>query len=487
MNILEKSRNVWERVYAVSYAQSLLEWDSETYMPEGAAKERGEVSAVLASIIQEEVLSQKVRSLLKEAEGGDDLYARGIARVLRRKLHYYDSLPPELIREMERVTNEAKVVWRNAKKKGDFKMFAPYLEKIVELSREKAEKLGYEGSPYNALLDLYEEGLTVDDVERMFSDLVPFLKRKVRELSGNWPSEHPLEEKEYDKEKMERLNHLVLDLLGFDRNYMRLDVSAHPFTVEMGLYDVRITTWYHGKDFRRSLMATVHEFGHALYERQVDPELRGTPVAGGVSLGIHESQSRFWENIIGRSRAFSDILAPLVREVLGIEVDGEELFRYLNIVRPSLIRVEADEVTYNLHIYLRFNIERSLIEGDLEVGEVPSVWNELMEELLGITPPDDSKGALQDIHWSIGSIGYFPTYSIGTLLAAQIKELIERDMGSLEDVIREKDFSRVREWLREKIHRWGSLYSPKELLSESLGITFSSEPFMRYIEEKYRW
>ncbi len=483
---MEELLKEYEKVWAIGYSLALMGWDSETYMPEGSARERGEASAALVALKQSILTSEKFLDLVERAEeeASDDV-ERGIVRVLRRALKYYTRIPVELLREEERVTNEAKIAWRKAKKRADFGTFRPYLERIVEIKREEAEHLGYENHPYDALLDLYEEGFTVKDADRLFSGLKPLTKELERILSSGWPQEHPLEETPYDAVRMRELNERILDILGFEREYQRLDTSAHPFTEGIGLYDVRITTWYHGKDFRRSLLATVHEFGHSLYERGCDPSLWKTPVCGGVSLGVHESQSRFWENYIARSRAFSSLVAPLVREYLNLDASPDDIFTYFNLVRPSTIRVEADEVTYNFHIMLRYELEKGLIEGSIEVKELPQAWNEKMEEYLGITPPNDAEGVLQDIHWSLGAMGYFPTYSIGTVLAVQIGRKMEEDLD-LPSLVSEGKFSPIREWLREKIHRWGSVYPPKELVRRALGEDLDPKAFVDYVKVKYR-
>ncbi len=483
---MEELLKEYEKVWAIGYSLALMGWDSETYMPEGSARERGEASAALVALKQSILTSEKFLDFVERAneEASNDV-ERGIVRVLRRALKYYTRVPVELLREEERVTNEAKIAWRKAKKRADFNAFRPYLERIVEIKREEAEHLGYENHPYDALLDLYEEGFTVKDADQLFSGLKPLTKELERILSSGWPQEHPLEEAPYDAVRMRELNERVLGILGFEREYQRLDASAHPFTEGIGLYDVRITTWYHGKDFRRSLLATVHEFGHSLYERGCDPSLWKTPVCGGVSLGVHESQSRFWENYIARSRAFSSLITPLVKEYLGLDVSPDDVFTYFNLVRPSTIRVEADEVTYNFHIMLRYELEKGLIEGSLEVKELPQAWNEKMEEYLGITPPNDAEGVLQDIHWSLGAMGYFPTYSIGTVLAVQIGRKMEEDLD-LPSLVSEGNFSPIREWLREKIHRWGSVYPPKELVRRALGEDLDPKAFVDYVKVKYR-
>lgn len=487
-DILKKYRVIW----AIGHASALLGWDLEVCMPPAGVKERSAASAELGVLSQKLLLDPEFVSLVEkasEAELAND-YERGLVRVLKREIDKMKKIPPELLHELIKTTSEAQVVWREAKQKSDFSMFKPYLEKIVELEREIAEKLGYEDHPYDALLDIYEEGVRVRDLDPVFQQLESELRKIIEKVlsEGRFPQWHPLEDLTYRKEDLKELNLATLKMLGYPLNERaRLDESAHPFTQSIGINDVRITTRYEGKDFKRSYLAVIHEFGHALYELQINERLAMTPLASGVSLGIHESQSRFWENIIGRSKAFVTTVYSMIEKYLPF-VSGygpDEVFLYFNVVRPSLIRVEADEVTYNMHIVLRYRLEKSLIEGSINVSDLPSAWNELMEKLLGVRPKNDAEGVLQDIHWSMGSIGYFPTYTLGTLAAAQIAETAEKELGSLEELIKEKEFGRLREWLREKIHKWGATYPPKELLRRAVGSGYRAEPFIKYIKSKY--
>ena len=498
--VVKKLLEAYRPVWALGHALALLGWDHEVYMPRRGEEERSTAVAELSVLSRKLLLSREVKLLLEAVEARSDVlndYERGVARVLRRSIDKIEKIPEELVYRKAMVTSKAFNAWREAKQKADFSIFKPYLEEIVEIARKEAEYLGYEGHPYNALLDLYEEGLTVDDVDNMFNVIIPASKEvlsKVQE-QGYYPSEHPLEKAEYDRAAMEKANKRVLDLLGFPWDRGRMDVSPHPFTVNMGINDVRITTWYPVvdgavRDFKRSLYAVIHEFGHALYELQVDERLMFTPIAGGVSLGVHESQSRFWENIVGRSMSFVRLVKPVLDETIGItrSLSEEDLYKYFNIVRPSLIRVEADEVTYNFHIYIRYQIEKRLIEGSLRVDELPEVWNSMYEELLGVRPRNDAEGVLQDVHWSHGSIGYFPTYSIGNVLSAQIKSALEREKGaSIEEIIAkgEEGISEIRSWLREKIHRYGSTYPPKTLVEKATGEPMNPEHFVRYLRAKY--
>ena len=482
--ILDHYRVVW----ALGHAQSVMGWDSETYMPEEGIKGRAVARAEIAQLIQRFMLDEKFVKLIERAEEEKDLtdVERGIIRTLKRDLKFYQRVPPEVVRELAKVTSEAFVAWREAKEKAKFNIFAPYLEKIVELTRVVAEKLGYEEHPYDALLDLYEEGLTSRDVEAIFSVLEPGIKTLLSRLeSRGWPKRHPLEEVQYERQKVEAAIMEVLELLGYPKGRFRIDVSPHPFTVGITPpFDVRITVRYRGVDFKEPLFSALHEYGHALYELNIDESLAMTPVGTGVSLGIHESQSRFMENVIGRSREFVAKISAILRKHLDFlaKYTDDDLFYYFNVVRPSLIRTEADEVTYNLHILLRYKLERLMIAGEVKVSQLPELWNEEMERLLGVRPRNDAEGVLQDVHWSHGSIGYFPTYTLGNVVAA----MIYYKHGKIRELVAEGNFAAVKEYLREKIHRWGSIYPPKELLLRSFGETYNAQYLIKYLDEKYR-
>ncbi|MGC8558567.1 MAG: carboxypeptidase M32, partial [Nitrososphaeria archaeon] len=403
----------YRKIWAVTHCISLMGWDSETYMPREGVRERSVASAEMSTLYQELLLSEEFVSLVERASNINDLnpYEAGTIRVLKREITKMKRLPPELIYELEKITSEAFQVWKVLREEDRFDPFVPYLKKILELNRKMADKLGYDENPYDALLDLSEEGLHTRDVKSVFDNLSPALKGILVKVNseGYFNQRHALEDKKYDETGMKMVNDMVLELLQYPKNRARIDVSPHPFTIGFGLNDVRITTRYEGYDFKRSLFSTIHEFGHATYELQIDNDLDMTPIGTGVSLGIHEGQSRFWENVVGRSPAFAGLIKPLLDSKLKITTNysSEELYRYFASVRPSLIRTEADEVTYNLHIALRFNLELKLINGELSVEELPQAWAEESESLLGVKPKNYANGVLQDVHWSHGSFGYF--------------------------------------------------------------------------------
>ncbi len=486
--ILEK----YKTISALSSLSALAGWDLNTYMPPKAGEDRGFILGKVEVLTKKLLLDKEFLSLLKKAEKIKNLndYERGVIRVLQRRINILKKLPDQFIEEFNQVTNTAQVVWRKAKENNDFKSFQPYLEKIVNLVKKQADYLGYKTHPYDALIDLYEEGWTTQDFETFFNSIKGELKSIFEKIksSKDYLVRHPLENEKYRKEDMEKVNYEVLKILNFDPSRSRLDIAPHPFEESISLNDVRITTWYHPKDFARSLTAVIHEFGHSLYELNIDPELQFTPLQHGVSYAFHESQSRFWENMIGRTPTFLRKIFPILKKYLPFikKYKFEDVVCYFNLVRPSLIRVEADEVTYHFHIMLRFQIEKGLLENSLKVKELPEYWNETMKNYLGIEPKNYHEGVLQDIHWSTGAIGYFPTYSLGTFLSGLWLKKIEGELGRLESVLYQRDgILKIQNWLRKNIHQYGSSYSPKELILKVYKKEFSPEPFLNYLRNKY--
>jgi carboxypeptidase Taq len=483
-DILKKYRQVW----ALNHSMAVMGWDTETHMPEGGATPRGIASGQLAMMVQKS--SVELDGMVRKAEKARDLddMEKGVVRVLRRSLDFFLKIPPEMVDEIQRVTTEATVVWRTARKKSDFKLFRPHLEKIVKLERKVAEKLGYEKHPYNALLDMFEEGFTVCDADAVYSRLIPASKKLVDKVmaAGVYPAKHPLEDAKYETEPMEKVNQGVLSMLKMPEDRFRMDVSTHPFTIRIASDDVRITTRYEGVNFKGSLFAAIHEAGHALYELGVDEKLAYTPLGDGASFGMHESQSRFLENMVGRSREFSKLLDPTLRKNLTF-VDGyddEQLYRYFNTVKKSFIRVEADELNYNFHTALRYEIEKKAIAGDVEVSELPSLWNDTFEEYLGMRPKNDAEGVLQDVHWSGGSFGYFATYTLGNVVAGMIWHKM-KDGELVRGALQRGDIMEVRNWLRNNIHRYGATYSPKALQMKVFGEAYNPDRLLQYLNEKY--
>jgi len=484
MDITEKYKPLW----ALDSVSALLEWDMETYMPLGSSAQRG-FALAQTQLIKQERMAQLVELAQKaERSSGLNDYEKGFVRVLRHDLDYYLKVPPKLLEDILRTGTEGTVVWREARKKSDFSMFEPYLEKMVSLKREEAEKLGYEGHPYNALMDRFEEGITTNDVDKIFTPLAPALKEILDKVlsAGKFPRTHPLEDMSYEENAMKRVNEDVLKLLQMPEKTFRMDVSTHPFTTSMSIEDVRITTRYERKDFKASLYSTVHESGHAIYDLQIDPSLDYSPLSRETSLGVHESQSRFWENFIGRSREFIKLVYPSLKSNLSFvaRYNEDQVYRYVNSVKPSLIRVEADELTYNFHIMRRYELEKKLIGGEIKVSEAPSLWKDMMEKYVGVRPKTDAEGILQDVHWSGGMIGYFATYSLGNIIAGMIHNRIRKDMD-LKATVAKGEFGKVKDWLKEKIHRHGAIYSPKELQRRLFDEQYNPQGLINYLQEKY--
>ncbi len=490
--VINQILDAYKPIWSIKHATALMEWDFETYMPRKGTEERGVADSQLHLLYKERLLSKDFVDLVESAkkqEGLDNL-ERGVIRMLDRKITKETKIPKELTEaeSLERI--EGNMVWRQARAKSDFKLYEPHLEKMVEIKKQIADKIGYEKHPYDALLDTFEEDLTVADLDRVFDVLTPRIQRILKKLvdSGSpFCNESSLGRQEYDIQQVDALNREILTLMQFDMERFRMDISTHPFTQSMSLNDVRITTRYEGTDFKRSISSTIHEGGHALYDLQCDQSLSATPVEGGSSLAIHESQSRFWENIVGRSRPFVQLVSPLIRKHVSFadQASDDELYLYFNTVKPDYIRVDADEVTYNLHIAIRYEIEKKIIEDKLAVSEIPEFWNDRMEQLLGVRPARDSQGALQDTHWSSGLFGYFPTYTLGNLVSAMIASKMRQDLTDYQENIRKGDFKPIREWLRLKIHQYGSVYAPKTLLQNIFNEGYNPDYFIKYIEDKY--
>ena len=490
--IMNQILDAYKPMWSLKHAISLMGWDFETYMPREGTEERGVADSQLRMLHKDLLLSKEFVNLVEAAKKLENLTdeEKGIVRVLDREITKQIKIPKAVTEaeSLERISGN--MVWREAREKSVFKMYEPHLEKMIDIKKQIAENLGYEKHPYDALLDIFEEDLTVHELDKIFGVLTPRIQKILKKLlDSNSPfcNESKLVQSKYDIQKVDHLNHDILTLLQYDMKRFRMDISTHPFTDTISLNDVRITTRYEGNDFKKSISSTIHEAGHALYDLQCDPSLSVTPVEGGSSLGIHESQSRFWENIVGRSLPFVQLIAPLIRKQLSFanQVTDDELYLYFNNVKSDYIRVDADEVTYNLHIAIRYEIEKKIFGDELRVSEIPEFWNDRMEQLLGVRPTKDSQGVLQDTHWSSGLFGYFPTYTLGNLVSASIASKMRKDIGCYEDDIKNGNFESIQNWLKLKIHQYGSIHSPKVLLSNTLNEGYNPDYFVKYIEAKY--
>jgi carboxypeptidase Taq len=490
-------KEISHHAYILSGIHQLLDWDQETYMPIGAAPIRAVQLKTLAGIIHAEKtskkLSQALDKLIDLSTGkvrASELSPRQQAALhaWRRDYLQEKSLPKSFVEEFAKLCSHSMTIWREAKKKNDFALFAPYLKKIIEMSRKKADYLGYDEHPYDALLDQYEPGISVSKLDLLFSKLKPFLVNLVKKIGSGVSIDDTCLYGSFSHLKQLKFAKTLLHAMGYDEQHGRLDLSAHPFSSSSHPTDTRITTRFHPRSLMSCISVVLHEAGHALYERGLPVEEFGTPLGSAISLGMHESQSRWWETLIGQSRPFWSWGLPLLKKQFKGKFDKvslEQFYRALNKVQPSLIRVDADEVTYNLHIILRFEIERMLIEGSLSYKEVPEVWKAKMQQLLGICPQTDAEGCLQDVHWSMGGFGYFPSYTLGNLYAAQFFTQFAQDHPDWQERVSSGQLLFIKDWLHQHIHRYGRQYQSAELLKKITGRQFSPQPFMNYLTDKY--
>lgn len=468
---------------------ALLDWDQETGMPTAGVEARAEQSALIAGIAHERLVSDETRTLLDRASA-DGFEGETNLRETRRTYERNAKLPTALVKEIAHTQSLAKDAWVKARKESNFPAFAPLFTRMVELKRRVADHIGYTTEAYDALMDEFEPGASAQDIERLFKDLRGKIVGLLQRLaSAPRKPDQSILSRHYPRAPQEQFSRKAAEWLNFSFDAGRADVSVHPFCTSVGgPGDVRITTRYDEHWLPAAFYGTLHEVGHALYEQGLPNDHRFTPMAEAVSMGIHESQSLMWENMVGRSRPFINHHFPALRaafpEALG-NVNIDDFYGAINTVTPSFIRVEADELTYNLHIILRFRIERSLLRGEMQVADVPKAWNEGMRELLGITPPNDAVGCLQDIHWSMGAIGYFPTYALGKLYAAQFFEQARKAVPDLDGHIGRNNHRPLLDWLRQNIHRHGRRYRAHELVKVVTGQPLTIEPFIRYASEKF--
>jgi carboxypeptidase Taq len=480
-------------VVDLKYAQALLAWDQETYMPPGGAAGRGYQVGTLAKIAHEKFTSDEVGQLLDDLDplasqlpsDSDDAC---LIKITRREYQKSKRVPSAWVEENTRVTSNAYSIWEKAKAASDFVLFQPELEKIVSLCRQYASFFQPYRHVYDPLLDNYEPGLKTAEVQTIFNALRPQQVDLLQAIAEKTGPDNSFLSIDYPEKTQLDFGKEVIARFGFDWQRGRQDLSVHPFTSAFNTGDVRITTRVNPQQLKTAIFGSMHEAGHAMYEQGIDPSLERTPLAGGVSMAIHESQSRLWENLVGRSRPFWSYFYPRLQQLFPGQLGNISLdtfYRGINRVEPGLIRVEADEATYNLHIMLRLELEIALIESSLDVKNLPEAWNSRMKNYLGLTPPDHARGVLQDVHWSLGSFGYFSTYALGNLVSVQIWEAIHKDLPTLGKSISAGDFRPLLDWLREKIHRHGSKFEPKDLIRRVTGTEITPEPYLRYLITKY--
>jgi carboxypeptidase Taq len=490
---IEDLRTRLGEIHDLSRAASLLAWDERTMMPAGGAEARAETLATLARVRHEMFTDDEIGRLIDElrpqadAPPGESIDA-DLVRVVARDWEKARRVPSDLRAELARASSIAENAWVEAKAKSDFAMLLPHLERNVELTRQYADCYdGFPGfsHPYDPLLDEYEPEMTTEQVRGVLAELREGLVPLVREATENGAAEaeDPFRG-EFPAEAQSELIGELISELPFPEEAWRLDPTEHPFAISIGRGDVRLTTRYDEGNLAMALFSALHEAGHGLYESGVDRELRRTPLSKPRSLGLHESQSRLWENWVARSGPYLERLLPRLRERFPgsfEDVDAAELHRAANHIERSLIRIEADEVTYNLHILIRFELELEIFEGGLELTELPEAWNARYRDYLGLEVPDDAHGVLQDVHWAGGAFGYFPTYSLGNVIAGQLWAAAESDLGDLGARIGEGDLASLGEWLRERVHRYGRRLSPAEILERAGCGALTVEPLLEHL------
>jgi carboxypeptidase Taq len=483
VSALESLKSILGELADLGHAEAIADWDSRTFMPPGGAEARANVVGTLARISHERFVSDEVGGLLTELDGLEDEADAALVRLVRREWERARRVPGELAAELAHSAGVAVAAWDRAKAASDFASFRPHLERQLELKLRYIDCFPEIETPYDVLLDEYEEGMTTADVQRVFDRLkevlVPLIASRA---DGGEPLRGP-----FPVDRQQEASRLVLAAFGYDPASWRIDETPHPFASKPGLGDIRLTTHTDAGDLT-SVFSTMHEFGHGVYEFDIDPRLARTPLAGGTSSAIHESQSRMWENLVGRSRGFwrwfYPQLQPLFPDALGA-IDEEAFVRAVSAIRPGLIRGDADEATYGLHIILRFELEQELLAGTLAIRDLPETWNTRMQEYLGVDVPDDAHGVLQDMHWSIGLFGYFPTYQLGNVVSVQIWERAREELGDPEEQFARGEFGPLREWLRQHVYRHGSVYPPRELLHRLTGSELDPEPYLQYLQQKF--
>ena len=492
-NVAQQFRAYVKKMKQFEEAAGLVIWDLRTGAPKKGAPQRGEVYGMLSGELFKMSISPEMGAFLEQLsapEALEQLDEITRASVLERKKEYERSnkIPPDKYEEYVVLCSQAERAWESARANNDFAAFQPYLEKIVAMLGEFIEIWGYGDNKYDTLLDQYEPGMTVAKIDKIFA---PLRERSVELLQKIKEQVQPRRDflfQECDIDTQRRFNQFVLKHIGYDFEAGRLDQSAHPFAIGLNPGDVRVTTRYVKNDVQSALFGTVHECGHALYEQNLSADLIGTFLCTGTSMGIHESQSRFMENMIGRSREFwSFFYDDFVKSFPQFEgVSVEEFYRAINTVEQSLIRTEADELTYNLHIMIRYEIEKDLINGKIAVADLPEIWNQKMEEYLGVKPETDREGVLQDTHWSGGAFGYFPSYSLGNIYSAQLEHAMRRDIPNYKEQVQQGDFSQLKAWLKEKVWKHGKSLTPREIMTAATGEEINGEYLVRYLEEKYQ-
>ncbi|HNS36837.1 MAG TPA: carboxypeptidase M32 [Anaerolineaceae bacterium] len=493
MTKIEQLEALTRELGAIQRASAVLGWDAQVNMPAGGAEERGFQLGVLAELSHKRFVNDETHNLIVAAEAEaasldpDSIQAR-LVKYCRRDYDKATRVPAAKVAEFAQVTAVSQEAWARARSENNFAAFLPHLERVIELRREYASYFAPYDHVYDPLLDDFERGMKTAEVQAIFNQLRPVQVELVHAIAARPEIENSFLYQNYPEQAQWDFGVEVATRMGYDWNRGRQDKSAHPFTTSFGLGDVRITTRFDTGYVGSALFSTMHEGGHALYEQGFDPALRGLPLADGASMAVHESQSRLWENLVGRSLAFWKFFYPRLKEYFPTQlanVDLQTFYRGINKVKPSYIRVESDEATYNLHIMLRLELEIALMEGSLKPADLPAAWNARFQEYLGLTPPTDKVGVLQDVHWSHGLIGYFPTYALGNLVSCQLWEVLQQAIPDLESQIEHGELGVLLAWLRQNVHTHGSMFEPQELVQKITGSRIDPQPYMRYLKTKF--
>ncbi len=490
---INRLKQIMEEVADLGSAASLLGWDQQTYMPIGGGEARGHQLATIGKLAHQKATSDEVGKLLddlkKEFNGADPVSDdAAMVRVAARDYDKAVRVPSEFISEQAIVTTKAFEAWAEARSKSDFSIFRPHLEKVVELVKKYVSFFPPGDHPYDTLLDDYEPGMKTAEVQAIFNGLRPKQVELIKAISKRPQVNDKFLHKKYNENKVWDFSAGVTRNFGYDWSRGRMDKAPHPFESSFSVNDVRITNRFEPNSPLATIFSGMHEAGHAMYEQGINLSYERTALAHGTSLAVHESQSRMWENLVGRSLPFWEHVYPQLKKTFPSQLDGvglKNFYKAINKVEPSFIRVNADEATYNLHIMLRLEIEIAMVAGKIAIKDLPQIWNSKMEEYLGVTPPNDALGVLQDIHWSIGSIGYFSTYALGNLVSAQLWEQINKDIKDLDTQISKGKFEALLGWLRENIHKHGRKYDPQVLVKKVTGSKITPEPYVRYLKTKY--
>ncbi len=487
-NKYQEYKDYMYRIADVKYAAAVLQWDQETYLPPKGASFRGQQLATLSELAHELFVKPSFGELLQELAEDKSLTPDQLRNVQLTLEDYRknEKYPSSFVRKMSEATSAAYHAWISARRENSFAVFEKPLNDLLVLKREETQLLGFKEHPYDALLNEFEKGATVSWLDGLFGQLKPLLKNMLAEVMEKPAPDTGFLHQHFDKDAQWKFGLEMLQLMGFDFEAGRQDISEHPFTTNFNCRDVRVTTRIDENDFSSMTWSCLHEGGHALYEQGLPPDQYGLPLGEFCSLGIHESQSRLWENCIGRSLPFIKHLMPVAKKYFPAlaNVDAHQLFAAINIVQPSLIRTEADELTYHFHVIIRFEIEKKLIDGSLHVKDLPAYWNMMYKEMLGVDVPDDKRGCLQDIHWSHGSFGYFPTYTLGSLYAAQFFQTLKKQ--DTDEKTEMGDFSDIHYWLKDNVYRYGRRYTSEKLCNKITGQPLEFSHFQRYISEKYK-